>query len=301
MAEAMVGPEVGEQRHLRAVPEMPVEQLFATEVHPPRTAHIGGAAVKYTVEEPETIIDEVPLVFIQGFMGPELVYQDMRHATAQRGRVSVTIGRAGFQHPKATFSLNHLLAPQRLTSQSPYAVIKELGYDKVDAVCHSMGGPIGANLADRKPERFRSLILLGSAGLTGHSVFSLAQRLPYAAAEITRGMPELIRRYGLSSAHAMADYFYRNPLRPPFEALDVSRQDIRQTIPRLEEEHGVRVGVGAFVKDCFFDEQIMRDEVGATVSHFVDIEAELAGHIAPQLQPEIVGSAVMHIGTKINS
>lgn len=248
---------------------------------------VSSAKVDFTRETPDDLIDETPVIIIQGFMGPQIVYDGLRGALAQLGRDTITVGRAGFQTPCAAVSKKHRFTQQKVTAQTPWAVQKALHIPKVHAVAHSMGVPITFNKAVRRPERFASVTSLGGAGLTGHGVVDLGLRLPLAAKEIKKGMPAMKQAYGLAGVIAVGKYFAVNPARPIFEAIDVSRQDIRGTFPILRES-GVPTAVGAFINDAFFDEEVVEKEVGKEADVFRRIHAELAGHIAPQLEPKLV-------------
>lgn len=297
-------------RHIQVIPESNDNGtlIFSAEVSTntsgdiPTTVFrgktkVGAATLRFTDETPVDLSDPVPLLWIQGYMGPEKVYEDARHAATQEGRRSITIGRAGWQSPSVITSRKHLLHPETITHQSPWAVIKALDLDEVDVVAHSMGGPISVEMALRRHEKIRQLTLLGSAGLTGHTPFTLASRMPYAIAEIKRGLPEMRKRYGLIGALSILDYFYKNPLRPIAEALNVANSDIRELLPKLGSL-GVRTAVGAFNQDCFFDEKVMREQVADKVDVFEEIHANLAGHIAPQLEPEHVVKRVLEMSER---
>jgi len=248
---------------------------------------VSSAKVDFTRETPDNLIDEPPVIIIQGFMGPQIVYDGLREALAQLGRDTITVGRAGFQTPCAAISKKHRFTQHKVTAQTPWAVQNALKIPKVHAVAHSMGVPITFNKAVRRPERFASVTSLGGAGLTGHGVVDLGLRLPQAAKEIKTGIPAMKKAYGFAGIIAVGKYFAVNPARPIFEAIDVSRQDIRSTFPVLKEK-GVPTAVGAFINDAFFDEEVVEREVGNQADVFRRIHAELAGHIAPQLEPELV-------------
>lgn len=252
---------------------------------------VGGASLTGVIESPATIHDTTPIVWGQGYLGAQLFYEPARHATTQYNRTSVSIGRAGRQTPLAMLSKNHFLKPHTVTQQSPGAILKELDADFVDIAAHSMGGPISMETALRHPDQVRTLVLLGSAGLTGHGIPDLASKMPSAVQEVRRNMSGLVEKFGAAGAMAIARYFYGNPIRPIAEAMYVARADIRAKIP-IVRDLGVKVVVVAFAEDCFFDAKRMRDEVGDDVDLFIDLEADLAGHIAPLLQPNLVAAAV---------
>lgn len=253
--------------------------------------YVGSARLRGTVETPLTVADPTNALWVQGYMGPELVYAQARHAMTQHDRVAATMGRAGVQLPFAHFHRNHFMRPHTVTKQSPGAMMKAIGAEKYDLIGHSMGGPLALEAAQRYPKYVRTLTLMGSAGLTGHGIPDLAARLPAAAAEIRQSIPALKEMYGAAGALAIANYFLVNPLRPIGEAIYVARADIRDQLMRLREEHGIKIIVMAFANDCFFDEHVMYDMVADKVDKFAVLEAELAGHIAPQLLPKLVGGA----------
>lgn len=252
---------------------------------------VGAATLYFTAETPVELSDDVPILFVQGFMGPELVYENLRHASTQHGRRAITVGRAGWQRPCAILGKHHRLRPHTVTEQSPWAVVKALGEDEVDVVGHSLGGPIGVGMALRRHDHVRSLTLLGPAGVTDDNLLTLGLRLPAAAAEIKRGLPSMYKSYGLRGALAILDYVYKNPARLVGEAITAANSDIKPGLSQLGEL-GVKTAIGAFTKDCFFDEADMRKNSESIVDIFEDIEANRAGHIAPQLEYETVAAQI---------
>lgn len=260
---------------------------FKQDLH----THTGGAALSATREVPVVLDNPTDLMWVQGYLGPERLYQKISHEVTQHRRASTTMGRAGPQSPLALLHPKHFFKPATVTKQSPGAVLKLLG-SQVDIAAHSMGGPISVETALRNPDRVRTLVLLGSAGLTGHGIPDLAARLPQAANEVRRNIPELIQLYGYGTAMQMVQYFYGNPLRPIDEALYVARADIRGDLPRIRQA-GTRVVVIAFDDDCFFDLDRMYEETKGKIDLFIPLDTDLAGHIAPLLRYKTVAKAVI--------
>jgi pimeloyl-ACP methyl ester carboxylesterase len=279
------------ERTLLAVPDPEETNEFPTFEERIRT-RVGGASLRGTIETPYALDDPNDLLWIQGFMAPEVVYRPPSHEATQHGRRSVTIGRAGLQLPHVLIHPKHFLKFEKVTQQSPGAILKQLS-PQVDIVAHSMGLPIAVETILRNPGRVRSLTAVGGAGLTGHGAPDLAARVPKAIEEVARNMPRLIEMYGVAAALAITQYFCVNPLRPLAESLYVARSDVREDLPRIRAA-GTRISIIALEPDSFFGADRMYEETKGKVDRFTVLASDIAGHIAPQVLPKPVAAAVVN-------
>lgn len=279
--------------------EMPVADLQDTTIEH-RETRIGGAIVPYTIERPLQPIDEIPLLFAAGFYGIEPGYRDIRHATAQLGKISVTYQR-GIRQGLDFFNPKHFFKPYRLTQQSPYAVMRDMrdnDFDQFDVVGHSMGGTAATEIAQRRPDHFRSIVLLGSAGLNGHGLPSLAVRTPiFLAKEVVPAIPDLVGGSVSGDARHAAEYALSNPARVISEAVHVAQHDIRGHFDVLRAA-GVKTAVLAFETDEFFPLASVREHVSKSPDLFRVVPG---GHIAPQREPELVAQHILNALATINN
>lgn len=262
---------------------------FHTETGEISTA---GATCSYRLDIPDEPIDETVNVIIYGFAGSDAAYRGLATAmTAEQGLPTLSLRLSRFQHPKAAFSFKHLREPIALTSKLVHGAIKQLpvhGFeDRVNLFGHSMGGWIGTELAAHKPDRVKTLTLVGSAGLIDHDVISLAPRMPRLvgriALDLIRRRPEAVSPQNAcdSLRHIIA-----NPFLTTGEMVTVAHCDIREQLrngiePRLVVIHPEN--------DELFDAQT----VGTSAKEFTN-EVYLLdglGHAAPITHPSDVASS----------
>jgi len=152
------------------------------------------------------------------------------------------------------------LHPERLLAQAAGAVAKDVierfgdndGFDEVDGGGHSMGGPAQASAAEVKPERFRTAVLIAPAGVDGHNLNTMRERLPDVIRSETKalrdGETEMQR---LRAAKAAIYYASRNPLRTVLEGIAVASNDMKPIVTSARQK-GVLVGGLFFWGDRFF-------------------------------------------------
>lgn len=265
------------------------------------TTIIGGAVVSYTVETPASPIDDTPIIIAAGFYGIEPGYRDLRGSLAQRGKTTITY-RRGIRQGLDFFDPRHFLKPYRLTQQSPYSVMRDLqrnhDMEEFDVVGHSMGGTTAVDIARHHPKYFRSIVLLGSAGLNGHGLANLAVRSPiFLSKELAPSMPAILNKFNFDDAKHAVEYAGSNPVRVLSEAVHVARHDIRPDFQMLKAS-GIKTGVLAFEGDEFFPVQSVRQHS----KNLPDEYSEIAGnHISPQVNPEFVASHILNMLSILNS
>lgn len=251
-------------------------------------AEISGGMVAYERLKPNIITDPTDVVIVPGFVGIKPAYDKLGQAFARQGREVVTLRPVRTQRFLNAVHPRHLLHPLLLQSQAVWAVMKDIhdddGVDRFDLWCHSLGGPVGCSTAEHKPEYIRSINLVGSAGMDGHTPFSLAQRLYDAGLEIGKTAPGLdIDR--LRTARHVAYYTLLNPFRTTAEALAVSGIDNRPSVQRIRNL-GIKVARTQLELDPFFPTAHITDEDKAAVDTFRFIPG--LGHLGPQTEPELV-------------
>lgn len=285
---------------------LPVEGHLEQESYdiaqlPLREAKIGGAVVPYTVEYPDNPIDDVPVLVAAGFYGIEPGYRDLRESIANQGKVAITY-RRGVRQGLDFFNPKHFLKPYRLTQQSPYAIMRDLRntgeFEQFDVVGHSMGGTTAVDIARHHPEYFRSIVLLGSAGLSGHGLGSLAKRTPFFVTnEVFSAIPQLVSKFSKEDALHALEYAGSNPIRVASEAIHVARHDIREDFEKLRIAN-IKTAILAFKEDGFFPIEQVRQHSSDLPDDYQEIPGK---HINPQINPEDVTKYILNTLSIINS
>lgn len=256
---------------------------------------IGNAAIKYTDEEPLDFEDPEPILIIPGFEGIEAGYADLRAKIARNRRRARTYKVPRVQDGLTPFHLRYLFAPERLTSQAGYANVRHMNQAPhvkgVHVLGHSMGGPIGANIADHK-KSILSLTLVGAAGLEDHSMLTLGRRLPgFICGEVIPALPKLCQGFELEAAYDALEYMLRNPHLTISEVRQVSRANIRPLFRRLLDKN-IRVNVIQMEDDHLFDERNVHNEVARLVSRYIRTGGN---HLKPQTDAQDTADEALYV------
>lgn len=286
-------PGAGRGAEIGQITEAPsLERAFLIDEHIARTGH---AEAHWTYHHAPDKQYERPLVIVGGYFGIEAAYRPVATAAANQGLDVITIDPPRKQRADHAFHPDHLLHPERLLAQMTCRVVKNAcdiyGIQSVDGAGHSMGGPGVTHAARRCPDRFHSITLWGSAGVSEHGLWQLASRVPAVASEAYGALPQLVRNFPLGTALSFLRYITTNPERTLGEAIAVSRSNIVQDIKVLGSL-GVATAAMLYKKDGFFKPH----EVAAKIAGSVDALEELNyGHLAPQTHPDEVVKAQVKI------
>jgi pimeloyl-ACP methyl ester carboxylesterase len=269
-------------------------------------ARIAGAEVAYTYERPlEYITDEVPLLIVPGYAGIKPAYRRFREEIVQTGKPAITLRPVREQAIAAALHPHYLLHPGALPTRAAYGVLSDIqeqfDIDQFDIAGHSMGGWVVSLLASRHPAKVRSASFVASAGLEDHSLATLIGRLPdFMAHEFLPQFPALAHDSGIRLAAETLHYVWRNPYRTCVEGIGVSSCDIRPTLSHLGEL-GIKTAIMNFGSDHLICNLTTQTEVGHIVDYCETHPDRSLGHLAPQLQPQVVASRLVDIIDTITS
>lgn len=293
----------------QAEAQPPTEQVHSASILRHGTVRIGSTIVKYTMECPLTPSDTVPLLLVPGYGGIKPAYRELRHSIAANGKPAVTFRPPRSQKKFAMFHPNHALHPERLLAQAAIGIAREVinrygeedGFQQIDAAGHSMGGPGVTNAALTRPEWFRSITVVASAGLDGHRLVDMAKRAPgVLVGEILPSIKDIKVRKDIKAAWDFAHYIARNPWRTAAEGLSVGSGDIRDKVVRVGEL-GVKTAAVAFMKDRFFPIEGVILQAADRFQLFGVFTDPEAGHMTPQLQPEALGAFLVRVVQTLNT
>ncbi|HET9173802.1 MAG TPA: hypothetical protein VFN56_00805 [Candidatus Saccharimonadales bacterium] len=197
-----------------------------------------------------------------------------------------------------------LLVPHRLLGQSARAVTEHVakthsGIEEVSLIGHSTGGPGALNAANHSSLIVHNVILLASAGVTGHNALSLALKAPIVLWEGLSNHDRLVANLGeepayffLNSVHDLVHYAFTNPLRTSGEALAVGQCNAMKNVKRARAL-GIKVG-GLFINnDAFFPGDVAKRMVSSDLDSFICLGSDM-GHLAPQTHTSEI-AATLHV------
>lgn len=154
-------------------------------------------------------------------------------------------------------------------------ILEQKNIRKVDAIGHSVGGPDVLVAAMLHPEKFRSIVLYGSAGLIGKDTF--IRLLKGFAGQSKRGesllsssnseyqipITETEKEVAAKAAKEAGKYFAKNPIRALREVAAIKNSDILEMLRYLHEEKGIGIGIIHAVDDPVFPMDRVQDMVKA--------------------------------------
>lgn len=266
-------------------------------------ARIGGATIRYTLEKPQATDDQIPLILVPGYGGIKPAYRELRKAVVSGGKAAVTFKPPRAQEKFAGLHPKHALHPERLLAQAVLGVSRDVimrngekdGYNQVDTAGHSMGGPAVVNAGLVAPKMFRSAILMGAAGLDGHTLRDMRERAPSVLREeVLPSLNQMRVKKDVRSVRNIVEYVARNPWRTLAEGLAVGSGDIRDKVSRIGEL-GIRTATQQYAQDRFFPEAGVREHSASRFDYYHVFPDPEAGHMAPQMQPEAVGEDLLDI------
>lgn len=265
---------------------------------------IGGATIEFTLERPSLVKDPVPLLIAPGYGGIEEGYVKLRESVVSIGnKPSVTFKVPRSQDNFSGFHPNHLFHPERLLAQAVIAISSNLiasdgveyGYDKMDTTGHSMGGPAVVNAGLIKPELFRSVTAMASAGLDGHNLVDMAKRGPGSIKnEIIPSIRRMKVKKDVGSALVLAHYVFRNPIRTASEGIAVGVSDIRESVVYLGK-FGVKTAALQFPSDRIFPLHGVVNHSSERFNLFRVFPDPEANHVWPNSEPEAVAIELLDI------
>jgi pyruvate dehydrogenase E2 component (dihydrolipoamide acetyltransferase) len=127
------------------------------ELPPPGFVAVGGRSLRHRITR--GVGDAV--VFVHGFGGSLESWQENFAALAATGRAVAALDLPG--HGESSTDVGSGSLEELATAVIEY--LDALGLDRVHLVGHSMGAAVCLVLADRVPQRVRSLTLIGPAGI----------------------------------------------------------------------------------------------------------------------------------------
>ncbi len=133
------------------------------------------------------------------------------------------------------------------------AILERKNIEKTDMIGYSEGAINLLLLADIAPEKFRNIVLLGPAGLTGkENVIKIATRFTMELLNFLKNASENGSRTLVESLKYIAE----NPIRSYKEVTEIAQADIFDLMKRVKEK-GVGVSIVAGAEDeTFFMEKI---------------------------------------------
>lgn len=286
--EARVGQTFDELAEDLTAPEITSKSYLEATVCLDGIARVAEGNVAYTLEEPLYPTDKTAKLIVPGLFGIKPVYEDLAHQMAISGQRAISIRPMRKPSWRNELHPDHLFHPLRLSSQSVWAVMREIrrthDVDDFDLLAHSMGGPTAIEVAQRKPKYIRTIILAGSAGLDGHNLLTLAAKLPAAAHDTISALLKIENDKKIRVARHILHYLLQNPVRTATETIAVSNCNIKDGVQRVRDL-GIKVGRLQFVLDHFFPLENITEDDQQNVDLFHIFHVPSADHLAPITHP----------------
>lgn len=283
-------PEDGEE--FSSVPGwIPYESRQRTEVHRHKVRVTRRRSAYYTVEEPlDYVSSRAASLKVNGLTAPESTQVPNRKATAQVGKVAVSMGLYRDSPLVGFGSVADLMRTERTRQEGVLSVIedfnKRYGDDvDIDLEGQSTGGRTVTAVALAAPDRVKSVKLVNSAGtIKGQNTFDYLNRLSgFHRHEISPNTG--ILRHHFRRAEVVGDFIWYNLGDLPFlvaEAISISNDDIRDKVIALAAMKRVKTAIVDTAGDFLTPNAGVEDDLGKYVDHYVRHPNPFMGHLAVQ-------------------
>ncbi len=213
---------------------------------------------------PEQLKDEVPVLLAQAWgLGLGTYKEAMKQLVEDEHRV------ISIEHPRIGGALDSSMNVRELSKKYPTAelrkalnileVLEEKGIEKVDAIAHSEGAINIAIAAAMYPEKFRSIVFFGPAGMMEKETWSRLAKGFASQGDRAESMKDIPITAGerATAEAAMEDlkkYVVKNPARSFSEvaAIKSGHQQVRDLLPYLRDELGINIAVMSAEDDPVF-------------------------------------------------
>ncbi len=258
----------------------------------------------WTLTVPENLAYDGLAMFVNGYTGIEQSAHAPREGLSSNGiaTLSYSAARGGANWLEGVTSPQrvHAIGIKRLAAdvmqradiktQLPNA--KELDFEKLLLVAHSMGGLGASRYAEMEPGHVDAIINLAACGYGHPTLKELISDLPKGSLpgvwhelipSLLGGEIKATRR----NMHDLRNYILKR--RYPFEGLSCLLEDSRPRVSRLRD-------LGIFVAYQAYEHDILV-RADPAVAEYVDYHETLpgAGHLAPMRKKMLVGSKVREI------
>lgn len=217
--------------------------------------------------EPEKLKDEVPVFVSPGWGSIPKMHLENLEVIAEEGRKVIS---TPFSREQKIEERDGFVAEFQKALTIIEAIDKS-GALQVDAIGHSEGGLNLALAASLYPEKFRSTVLIGAAGIVGKdSYLDLVKRFTLDEGLKEFKMREQSNMNSFSEyMRSILKYLTHNPFLAHQEIKEISQADIFEMTGYLKEK-GVGVGVICGVNDQVFPiERILKSLDDKKIDHFL--------------------------------
>lgn len=267
-------------------------------------AHIADTDVDFRIQTPDTLIDNHPIIIVNGYLGKAFGYSNLRDQLSKQGRVAVSVNPPRRQGLLSTYHYSCMTDPIKLLSQGIHGVVKTLRSEyndltdasQVDLVTHSMGLLVGTRFAQEHPGTVRNVVNVEGAGIENrpHPLRFVPRIKRFTQQELpafVRGIADGTYNLGHDNFQAFqseAHYMLANVPRTIAEGLYVSSHDVRKPLGQLITQQHIQIGTILGGNDTLIPAHItQRDGKGLSVhTQVMDF-----GHVAPMTHAAEVAEA----------
>lgn len=244
---------------------------------------------------PDRLKSDVPVLVAPGFSEDYQVLERPIAELVHSGRKVIS-----FEHPRwggiapPDSGESKLLLRKSLTLLS---ILEQKGVSQADVVAHSEGALHAVRAAQLAPERFRNLVLVNPAGLTGETTFPrLAGRLGRKTAHgARRAVKDRSARTDFVRAQVRGGWFMaKNPSKAVGEARAITKTRIDGDLTGLQES-GILVAVIQSNQDRMFRPEEMEQYVPSECDSYASVNSETAAHDEFFFNPELAAGGVAEL------
>ncbi len=230
-------------------------QVHHALLHPHEVVFAGEQEIRVLDLDVKEKTDEVPVVMIPGFSETGQGFVHAMKELNKHGRRALAVDNFhGIDVPRRQRHPHH---PQLRKALAIIAALEAKGIVQADIVAHSEGAIVAAVAAMLRPDLVRSIVLYNPAGLYGNdNFFTLAAR--FGIELVRQQWNALLGRTGEKKkldclvTSQMIDYLLSGIVQSIREVFSIAAANIAPVLKRMQQEHGIRVGIISTKQDLLF-------------------------------------------------
>jgi len=266
---------------------------FESQFNKRKTIDFLGVPLEFIDVSPVRDIDSVPIFLAPGWAGDKAMFREVLYSFYRKNRRVLSL--VHHTHVKNSITKDGTSMVELRKAEEILAVIEHSGVRFVDAIFYSEGGINGILAANKRPDKFRNIILIDPGGFViENNIFKLGSRF---VVEVIKLAIEIIfvpkMKKGLFRIGIKAiTYATKNPIITFKEADAIAKEDVANMLKELHKK-----GIGTVIMHSTNDNVFPMDKMRKIVNRdMVDYFYSTKGnHFELLVEPRKYVDLIMHV------
>ncbi len=269
------------------------QEYFESQFNKRKTIEFLGVPLEFVDISPIRDVDSVPIFLAPGWAGDKAMFKDVLYSFYRKNRRVLSLDH--HTHVKHTNIKKGIPTVELRKSEEILAIIEHSGVRFVDAIFYSEGGINGILAANKRPDKFRNIILIDPGGFVMEdNIFKLIGRFVVETVKLARGVifiPKM-RKGIFNIGIKVITYATENPIRTLKEADAIAKEDVMDML-RVLHNKGIGTVIMHSTNDKVFPMDKMRKIITRDmVDHFYSTKGS---HFELLVEPRKYVDLIMHV------